>query len=97
MPPQMRRNTSIEVYGRIDTREGSHAHTLAIESSHGREKGRTPFASTGMGKRKNRNHCCKVLFKNDPRSSAPQSPSGTGAGLGSGIWNRVGRLNFTPD
>ena len=85
MPPQMRRNTSIEVYGRIDTREGSHGHTLAIESSHGREKGRTPFESMGVGKRLNRNRRSEVIFTSDPRSSAPQSPAGTGAGLGSGI------------
>ena len=34
---------------------------------------------------------------NDPQSSSPQSPRGTGAGLGSGIRILVGRLNCTPD
>ena len=54
------------------------------------------FASTEVGKRSNRNRCSKVLFTDDPRSSAPQSPVGMGARLGSGIWNQVGRLNCTP-
>ena len=97
MPPQMRRNTSIEVYGRIDTREGSHAHTLAIESSHGREKGRTPFESMGVGKRSNHHWSCKIVLMNDPRSLAPQSPAGKGARLGSVIGNQVGRLNCPTD
>ena len=49
----------------------------------------------GVGKPSNRNRCCEVLFKNDLQSSTSQSPAGTGAGLGTGIRNRVGRLNST--
>ena len=35
-----------------NAREGSPGHAISIESSHGREKGRTSFASTRVGKRK---------------------------------------------
>ena len=74
-----------------NAREGSPGRTIAIESINGREKGITPFASTGVGKWSNCNCRCEVLFTNDPQSSAPQYPKGTRAGLGSGTRNRVGR------
>ena len=76
--------------------EGRPGRALSIELSHGRKKGRTPFASKGLGKRTNYNRRCDVLFMNDTRSSAPQFPARMGAGLGSGIGNWVGRLNCTP-
>ena len=46
----------------LNTREGIPSYALQIELSHGIEKGRTPFASTGVGKRTHLNHCCKVLL-----------------------------------
>ena len=63
---------------------------------HVKEKERIPFTSTGLGKRSNRNFCCKVLLNNDSRISAPQSPAGKVSGLGSIIGNRFGRLNCPP-
>ena len=38
--------------------------TVVIESSHGREKGITPFASTGVGKQLDRDQRCEVLLTN---------------------------------
>ena len=60
------------------------------------KSGESLFASTGVGKQKNLNHCCEVLFKYDLWSLAPQSPAGTGFGMGSGIRNQIGRLNCMP-
>ena len=54
-----------------NSREGSPGNSLSIESIHGREKGRTPFASTGVGKWTNCNRRCEVLFTDDSRSSDP--------------------------
>ena len=76
-----------------NAREVNPGHTLAIELIHGREKGITTFKSTGVGKLLNCNRRCEVLLTDDPRSSDPQSPAVTGAGLGSGIGNWVVRLN----
>ena len=59
------------------------------------EKKITPFGSTGVDKQSNCNCRFKVLFTNDPRSSSPQSSAETGARLGSGIRNQVGRLKYT--
>ena len=42
------------------------------------------------------NRCCKVLITDDLRSFAPLSPAATGAGLGPGIGDQAGRLNYTP-
>ena len=72
--------------------EVSPSRAISIESIHGRENGRTPFASTGVGKRTYRNCRCKVLLTDDLQRSVPQSPAGMGAGLGPGIRNRDGRL-----
>ena len=79
-----------------NAREGIPNSSLSIESIHSREKERTPFASTGVGKGTNRNRRCEVLFTNDTRSSDLHYPAGTGAGMGSTIVNWVGRLNYTP-
>ena len=76
-----------------NAREGSFINDLSIESSHGREKERNPFTSTGVGKRNHHNRRCKFLLTDDPRRLAPQSPAGTGAKMGPGIGNRDGRLN----
>ena len=79
-----------------NAREGILSQALSTESSHGREKGRTPFTSTGVGKR---THCysrCEVLLTDETRSSDLQSPAGTGTGLGSGIRDWDIRLNCTP-
>ena len=46
-----------------------------------------------VGKRSNQDRCRKVPLTNDPQSLNPRPPVGKGAGLGSGIGNRVGRLN----
>ena len=76
--------------------EGSPGCDLPTESSHGREKVRTSFKITGVGKRM---HCYRryeVLLTDDPRSSPPQSPTGTGTGLGSVIGDWAIRLNCTP-
>ena len=78
-----------------NARGGSVGRDLATESSHGREKGITPFASAAVGKRTNRNRRCEVPFMNDLRSSAPQSPAQTGYVLVSVIGDGVGRLNCT--
>ena len=77
-------------------KEGIPSRALSIESSHGREKGITTFSSTGVGKRTHRNRRCKVLPTDDPGSSAPQSPAGTGARLGPRIGNWDDKLNNTP-
>ena len=92
------RTFDIECLSQIDhiSTLSQHGCTLALESIHGREKGRTPFISTGVGKVLNKNCRCEFLLMNDPRSSAPQSPAGTGVRLGSGIGNQVSRLNCTP-
>ena len=79
-----------------NAREGISSHSLSIQSIHVIEKGRTPFESTGVGKRTNQNRLCKFLLTDNTRSSAHQSPAGTGAGMGSKIRNRVCRLNYTP-
>ena len=79
-----------------NAREGIPGSTLAIESSHGRENGITPFTSMGVGKRSNCNRFCEVLYVNDLWSSATHPPAGTGAGMGSVTGNRFGRLNFMP-
>ena len=47
-----------------NAREGSPGRTLSIESIYGREKGRTPVAITGVGKRSNINRRCEVLLMN---------------------------------
>ena len=52
---------------------------------------------TGVGKRLNRNRRREVLLTNDPRKLTTQSPVGKGAGLGSRIEDRFGRLNLPPD
>ena len=83
------------IRGRND-KEVSLSLPLLIDSSHGREKGITPFSSTEVGKRTNCYHRCKVLLTDDPQGLATQSPARTGAGLGYGIRNRSGRLNCTP-
>ena len=75
--------------------EGSPCRDLSIELSHIREKGRNPFASTGVGKWTHRNLRSEVLLTDDPLSSFPQSPAGTGSGLGSEIGNRDDKLNCT--
>ena len=72
-----------------NARYGNPVRTLVIESIHGREKGRFPFSSTGVGKWYNHNFRCEVLLTNDLRSLDPQSPAGTGLGKGPGIRNRV--------
>ena len=82
---------------RRNAREGSPGCTLVIESRHGSEKCQTPFASTGVVKRSNRNRGREVLLTNDPQKSTPQAPVGNGSELGSGIGNQVGRLNCPPD
>ena len=61
------------------------------------KRGGTPFASTGVGKRTNRNRRCEFLLTNDPRSSDTQSPAVKGVGLGFRIGNGVFRLNCPPD
>ena len=81
---------------RLNSREEIPGWALSIELSHGREKVRPPFSSTGVGKQNNRNRRCEVLFTNDLRSSAPQSPAGTRARLGSGTRNQVGKINCKP-
>ena len=55
-----------------------------------------PFTSTGVGKCTHYNRRGEVLLTDDLQSSAPQSPSGTGDGLGPGIGDWTGRLNCTP-
>ena len=54
------------------------------------------FTSTGVGKWKHYNCRDEVLLPDYLRSSAPQSPSGTGDGLGPGTEDWTGRLNCTP-
>ena len=76
--------------------EGNPILDISTESSHGREKVITPFVSTGVGKRTHQHRRCKVLLTDDPWSSAPQSPTGMGTGLGSGIRDRDSRLNRIP-
>ena len=73
-------------------RERSPIHDLSIELIHGRGKNRTPFAIAAVGKWKHLNRRYKALLTDDLRSSAPQSPLGTGSGMGSVIWNWDGRL-----
>ena len=73
--------------------EGIPSRALSIDSIHGREKVRTPFTSTGVGKWTHCNRRCEFLLTDDPRRSDPQSPEVTEAGLRSGIRNRYGRLN----
>ena len=80
-----------------NAREGIPSRTLVIESSHGRKKGQTPDASTGVGKQLNLNHRREVLLMNDPRRLTSQSPLGKRSGLGSITDNGVGRLNRLPD
>ena len=75
--------------------EVSPIRTHAIESNHIIEKGRTPFARTGMDKQSNCNHGCEMLLMYDLWSLNPQSRAGQGSRLGSGIGNQVGKLNFT--
>ena len=82
-------------FSQWSAREGSPGRTCAIESNHGREKGRTPFARTGVDKRLDRNCGCDILLMYDPWRLTLQSPAGQGAGLGSRIGNQVGRLNTT--
>ena len=79
-----------------NAREGRPIRDLTIVSIHGREKVRTPFAIMKVGKQTHCNRCCEVLLTDDPQSLAPQSPAGTGAGLGNEIRNWAGRLNCTP-
>ena len=74
--------------------EVSPIRTHAIESNHIIEKGRTPFARTGMDKQSNRNRGDDIILMYYPWSSTPQSPSEQGARLGSGIGNQVSRLNY---
>ena len=80
-----------------NAREGSPGHTLTIESSYGSKKGRTLFASTGVGKQSNQNCGHEVLLTNDPQRSTTQSPVGKVAILRLGIRNQVGRLNILPN
>ena len=82
-------------FGR-NSREGTPSRNLSIESSHGREKGRNPFTSMGVGKQMHCNLSYEVLLTDDLWSTAPQSPVGTGAGLESRIVDWAGRLNCTP-
>ena len=79
-----------------NAREGSPSCALSIESSHGIEKGITPFASTGVGKRMHHNRGCEVLLTDYPQSLSPQPPAGTGSGLGPVIGDWDSRLNCTP-
>ena len=50
----------------------------------------------GVGKLTHRNRRYKVLLTDDPQSSTPQYPVGTGAGLKPKIKNRAGSLNYMP-
>ena len=72
------------------------SRALSLELIHGREKGRNLFANMGVQKRMHHNRRCEVLLKDDLRRLAPESPAGTGAGLGPGIRDRDIRLNYTP-
>ena len=81
--------------GRND-REGSPSHSLSIQPSYGREKGKKTFSSTGVGKRTHRNCHCDVLLMDDPLSLAPKSPERTRYGLGPSIRDRANRLNCKP-
>ena len=65
--------------------EGIPSCDFSTDFSHGREKLRTLFASTGVVKRTHRYQLCEVLLTDDLRSSAPHSPVVTGNGLGSEI------------
>ena len=76
-----------------NSRERRPGRTLVIELIHGREKGRTPYTSNGVGKYSNRNHRCKVQLTNDPQRSDPKSPAGKRAGMESGTRSWVDRLN----
>ena len=79
-----------------NARKGFPSRALSVESNYGIEKGRTPLASTGVGKWTSHNRRCKVILTHDLWKSDPQSPAEMGAGLGSVIGNRAGRLNCTP-
>ena len=78
-----------------NAREGSSSRALLIDSIHSREKGRTTFASTGVGKWTYCNLRCKVLLTDDLQSSDPHSPAVTRAGMGPGIGNWDVKLNCT--
>ena len=52
-----------------NARERIHCLIRAIEFSHGSEKGKTLFESTGVGKQLNHNHSREILLTDDPWSS----------------------------
>ena len=66
-----RKKNPVCSFSGMNAREGNPICGLSILSSHGREKGRTAFTSTGVGKRTHHNHFCEVLLTDDPRSLAP--------------------------
>ena len=68
-------------------REVIPGRTRAIEPNYGREKGRTYFVRTGVDRRLNHNHSCKILLMYDYWTSNPRSPAGMRDRLGSVISN----------
>ena len=83
-------------FSRCNAQEESPSRTCTIEFNRGSKNGRTPFASTGVGKLSNHNRGREILLTYDLWSLTTQSPVGKGAGLGSVIENWVGKLNITP-
>ena len=75
-------------------REGLPGCTRVIESNHGSKNERTNFPRRGVNKGWNHNCGCKILLTYDPWISTPQYPEGHGSGMGDGIRNGVGTLNF---